>query len=262
MDKLLMIPAMIGGALAGSFLCLALSRFPARANSQRWLLRLCRPASRCDHCRSPIRWHDLVPLLSWLRLRGRCRNCHQRIALHHPVIELVSALLLAVLVLVSPSPAHFIWLALFSGMALLLSEIDRRQLLLPDILTYPLLWFGLTFHIALSPDRLLSAVAGAILGYLVLRFLAEAYYLLQCRQGLGRGDAKYLAAIGAWTGVFALPLVATLAALFGIGAWLLKRGWREKTSRQPFGPCLSFAGWYVLIAQHGNTDWLNGWFNG
>lgn len=261
MEQLLVASVMIMGALLGSFLCLAITRFPARADSRRWLRRLCQPASHCDHCGVSIRRRDLIPLVSYLLLRGRCRDCRLPIARHHITIECICACGLGALVLISSSPALFCWLALFSGMALLLSEIDRRHLLLPDILTYPLLWFGLTFHIALCPDRLLSAVTGAILGYLVLRLLGAAYYLLNHRQGLGRGDAKYLAAIGAWTGVFTLPLVATMAALFGISVWLVTRGWRKKTFRQAFGPSLSLAGWCVLIVQYGNADWVSGWFN-
>ncbi|WP_437611226.1 prepilin peptidase [Erwinia sp. V71] len=260
MDKLLVAPAIIAGALLGSFLCLAIARFPQHACSRWWLLRLCQPASCCDHCGARIRWRDLIPLVSLLLLRGACRDCHQTIARHHFVVECICALGLGALVLLSPSPALFIWLMLFSGIALLLSEIDRRRLLLPDVLTGPLLWLGLMFHIVLLPDAVASAVTGAIAGYLALRLLASVYALIYRRQGMGRGDAKYLAAIGAWTGVFSLPLVVTMAAALGIAGWLLTGGWRRKATRQPFGPCLSLAGWWVLIAQHGSTDWLTGLF--
>ncbi|MFS2221876.1 prepilin peptidase [Pantoea sp. B65] len=258
MDKWLVIPALLGGALLGSFLCLVIERFPAGVNGRCWLQRICRPPSRCGSCGHRLRLADLLPLLSWLWLRGRCRYCQQLITRYPCYIELTSALLLAVLVWhCYQRPALLAWLTLFSAVALVLSEIDRRHLLLPDALTLPLVWCGLLFNLHLSLHQLQQAVLGAMFGYLTLASLWWLYYLRRQREGIGWGDIKYFAAIGAWTGLSALPLVATLAAVLGIASWLAGQARREKTIQQPFGPCLSIAGWWVLLLQHGETDWFN-----
>ncbi|MBP2168594.1 prepilin signal peptidase PulO-like enzyme (type II secretory pathway) [Erwinia toletana] len=255
---LLVAPALIIGALLGSFLGLAIERFPACATGRCWLQRLCHPASRCNCCGHPLRLADLLPLISWLWLRGRCRYCRQAIGAYPCYIELLTGLLLALLAIGCQRPALFAWLTLFSCAAAVLSEIDRRHLLLPDVLTLPLLWCGLLFNLQLSCLHLQQAVSGAICGYLSFWLLSWLYRLARKHEGLGRGDSKYFAAIGAWTGVSELPLVATLAAATGIAIWLGKKVRCEKTILQPFGPCLSIAGWLVLIAQqNGETDWLN-----
>ncbi|MCU5771416.1 A24 family peptidase [Erwiniaceae bacterium BAC15a-03b] len=256
---LIVVPALMFGALLGSFLGLAIERFPACATGHCWLQRLCRPASHCVHCGHPLRLADLLPLISWLWLRGRCRYCQQAISIYPCYIELLTALLLALLAVGCQRPALFAWLTLFSCAAVVLSEIDRRHLLLPDVLTLPLLWCGLLFNLQRSSQHLQHAVSGALCGYLSFWLLYWLYRVARKREGLGRGDTKYFAAIGAWTGMSALPMVATLAAATGIIIWLGKKVRREKTILQPFGPCLSVAGWLVLIAQQNGEPYGFNW---
>ncbi|KOC87425.1 prepilin peptidase [Winslowiella iniecta] len=257
MDEWLIIAALLAGAILGSFLCLVIERFPVDADGRRWLARICHPASACSMCGHRLALRDLVPLLSWVILRGCCRYCHQPISRYPYYLESGTALLLALIAFSCPPPALFAWLTLFSCAVLVLSEIDRRHLLLPDAITLPLLWCGLLFNWQLSPLHLQQAVAGAICGYLSFRGLNEIYLWLRKQDGMGLGDAKFFAALGAWTGWLSLPLIATLAALIGIVVWLVSRLKGQKTIRQPFGPCLSVAGWSLLIAQHGESDWFS-----
>jgi len=261
MDEWLVIAALLAGAVLGSFLCLVIERFPMDANARVWLARICRPASACISCGRRLALRDLLPLISWLMLRGCCRYCHQPISRYSYYLESGTALLLATVAVSCPHPALFAWLALFSCAVLVLSEIDRRHLLLPDAITLPLLWCGLLFNLQLSPLHLQHALLGAICGYISFRGINQVYLWLRQQEGMGLGDAKYFAALGAWTGWLSLPLIATLAAAIGILGWLVSRLKGQKTIRQPFGPSLSVAGWSVLIAQHSETDWFSLLFN-
>lgn len=253
----ILVAALMSGAVLGSFLCLVIERFPVNADGRAWLARICRPASACNLCGGKLTSRDLVPLLSWLALRGHCRHCGGEISGYSFYIELITALMLTVLAMTIHQPALLAWLTLFSGCALILSEVDRRHLLLPDALTLPLLWCGLIFNMQLSPQHLQQSVAGALAGYLSLWLLSWGYRQIRKQEGIGLGDAKYLAAIGAWAGVFALPVIAMLAAGAGIISWLTDRLRGGKAIQQPFGPSLTIAGWSVLIAQHSDNDWFN-----
>lgn len=249
--------ALVTGALLGSFLCLVIERFPSDADGRNWLARICRPPSACNHCGEKLTMRELVPLFSWMLLRGRCCRCGQRISGYCCYIELLTALMLAALATAVHRPALFFGLSLFSCAALVLCEVDRRHLLLPDVLTLPLLWCGLLFNLQFSPHHLPQAILGSMAGYLCLWILYWLYRLIRRHEGMGLGDAKYLAAIGAWCGLSALPLVVTLASGITIAGWLTGKFRGKNTIQQPFGPGLTIAGWSVLIAQHKEHDWFS-----
>lgn len=212
--------------------------------------------SRCESCGHPLSPQDLVPLLSYVRQHGRCRYCAARIDPFHLTIELAAlAVALLTVLLADPAAPLLIGTALLGWILLTLSWIDARTFRLPDVLTLPLLLAGLG-EALLTGDRLtlLSRVLGAIVGWGALTLLGATYRAVRGRAGLGGGDAKLLAAGGAWTGLDALPTVLLVAALIGLAlaAVMALRG-KTMTLRTalPFGPCLAGAIWLVRLAGHG-----------
>ncbi len=207
------------------------------------------PRSRCPQCSREIRAHENIPVLSYLLLRGRCPGCATRISWQYPLVEALTAVLFAISILhFGPTPAGLAAM-LFTGILIAAAGIDARTTLLPDQLTLPLLWFGLAINYFGVFTDLESAVIGAIAGYLVLWLVYHAFRLLTGKEGMGYGDFKLLAALGAWLGWQALPLVLLLASLVGaiVGiALILLRG-RDRNIPIPFGPYLAAAGWIALI---------------
>jgi leader peptidase (prepilin peptidase) / N-methyltransferase len=228
--------------IVGSFLGVVIRRLP-EARPIAW------ERSRCEGCGAALGIRDLVPLLSWLALRGRCRSCHASIGWFYPGVELAS-LAIAVAALSVDSGTQ-IWLDCILGWWLLaLGWIDARHWLLPDLLTLPLVIVGLAAALAFEPGGLTDRAFGAAVGYLALRFLADLYRKLRGRDGLGEGDAKLLAAAGAWVGASGLPQVILIAALAGLvaAAGLRLAGIRlTAASALPFGPFLAFATWLVWL---------------
>lgn len=207
------------------------------------------PRSQCPNCARPIRAHENIPILSYLLLRGRCPGCATRISWQYPLVELLTAVLFVVTILFLGPTLGGLAALLFTGMLIAASGIDARTTLLPDQLTLPLLWFGLLLNLFGVFTDLESAVIGAIAGYLTLWLVYHAFRLLTGKEGMGYGDFKLLAAIGAWLGWQVLPLVLLLASLVGaiVGiALILLRG-RDRNVPIPFGPYLAAAGWIALI---------------
>lgn len=207
------------------------------------------PSSHCPHCAHRLAWWENLPVLSWLLLRGRCHACHAAISPRYPMVELTSAGLAAGLA------AYFGWgwpllgAALLTGYLLVLAWIDADTQLLPDCLTLPLLWLGLVFNLLSGQVSLEAALWGAIGGYGVLWLVNAMFKQLRGKNGLGGGDAKLLAALGAWLGVAALPGLIFGAALLAVIAGLGRAVWRRHTLNQPmpFGPWLAIAGWASLM---------------
>lgn len=207
------------------------------------------PASACPQCGHRLRPWENIPLLGFLWLRGTCSQCPARISWQYPLVEGLTAILF-VLALWQFGPNLTGLFALgFLATLVALAGIDARTTLLPDSLTLPLLWAGLLANsLGLFTD-LQSAVIGAMAGYLVLWTLYHAFRLLTGREGMGYGDFKLLAALGAWLGWQALPAVLVLAAGVGtiVGIVLILRG-RRRESPMPFGPYLAAAGALALLA--------------
>lgn len=200
--------------------------------------------SACEHCGHVLAPGDLVPVLSFLLLRGRCRYCGGAIGLFHPAVEL-AALTIAAIVFLAGPPGWAGWAGVALGWTLLAAAwIDAETFRLPDFLILPLILAGLAVTWALAPDALYNHAAAAALAYLGFRALDAGYFALRRRHGLGAGDAKLLAAAGAWTGLVALPLIILTAGLLGI---FLALGLRRRHEPIPFGPplALSFFLWWL-----------------
>jgi leader peptidase (prepilin peptidase)/N-methyltransferase len=211
---------------------------------------LCWPASHCPHCHTPLKlWHNL-PLLSFALLKGRCGFCHQRISLRYPTIELATAciwLLCAWHWGINPRGACW---AAFVTVLLALSVIDWQTTLLPDDLTQPLVWGGLMASALGWLDLPLShSVWGAVLGYGSLWFVATAFACITGKQGMGAGDFKLFAALGAWLGPLALLPTIMLASLSGavVGLALKLTHRLGNEGYVPFGPFLAIAGLTVAL---------------
>ena len=230
------------GLLVGSFLATIVLRWPAGRSALRG-------RSACDGCGHRLRAAELVPILSWAVLRGRCRTCHTRIPPEHLSIELAAALVGAVALLAHPGPAGAVT-ALLSWWLLLIAALDAKHHWLPDRLTLPLIPAGLVAALSgIGPDWR-ERVIGVVAGFLVLAIIAYCYKLLRGREGLGAGDPKLLAGLGAWLGWQQLPFVLLGAGLLGLAAVLLRHMWGEQvraTDRLPLGTLMALAAWPLWL---------------
>jgi leader peptidase (prepilin peptidase)/N-methyltransferase len=227
---------------------LELSDDPPEAETPRF--NLVTPRSLCPNCEAPIAWHDNIPVIGWFKRRGRCASCQAPISPQYPLVELAgSSLAVVVVMLFGPG-----WQGLFvlgACLALLaMAVIDFRTQLLPDSLTLPLLWAGLLYQLLFQPLLLSDAVIGAMAGYLSLWSFYWLFKLVTGKEGMGYGDFKLLAALGAWLGWQSLPLVLILSAgvgaMVGIAMQLLIP--RLRGLPMPFGPFLVMAGLIALLA--------------
>ncbi len=208
------------------------------------------PRSACPSCHTPIAAYDNIPLLSWLVLKGRCRHCQAPISVRYPAVELLTAVLSAVIAWqYGPTLTTAMLLFLTWGLVAL-SFIDIDKMLLPDQLTLPLLWLVLIFSLSqaafVSPA---DAILGAAAGYLSLWVVYWAFKLLTGKEGMGYGDFKLLAIFGALLGWQQLPLIILLSSLVGaiIGATLLTIQGKDKATPIPFGPYIAAAGWIAML---------------
>lgn len=229
--------------LVGSFLGVLIARLPT---GEPVILG----RSRCPRCATRLAPRDLVPLLSWAWQRGRCRHCGARLGLFYPLVELAATLVAAVAVAIVPAP--WVWPSCGLGWVLLtLACIDARHLILPDVLTLPLIPAGLAVAAVARPALLASHLAGALIGFALPWLLRRAYVRLRHREGLGLGDVKLLAAAGAWLGWQGLPgvlLLGAAAALLTVLAEAVIRDRLERDRPIPFGPFLCLAFWVSWLA--------------
>ncbi len=234
--------SLVAAPFVGSFLGVVVRRLP-EGRSIAW------GRSRCEYCGAALKARDLVPLYSWLAAKGRCRFCRHPLGWFYPGIEL--AALAVALAAVAVDRGAELWLdCLFGWWLLTLGWIDLQRWLLPDVLTLPLVIAGLAAAAALDPEQLTDRALGAALGYLALRVIALLYRLLRGHEGLGHGDAKLLAASGAWVGTSALPQVVLGAAVSALvaAACLRLAGVRlDARSALPFGPFLALATWLIWL---------------
>lgn len=205
--------------------------------------------SACDHCGVPLTLRDLVPVLTWVARRGRCRCRRFWLGWFYPGIEL-AALAVAISALAVMS-GWLLWVSLAFGWTLLaLAAIDHRHYILPDVQTLPLIPAGLTVAFLVDPAKLPDHLIGAVAGFAGFALIAWAYRRLRGRDGLGLGDAKLLAAGGAWLGWQALPSVVVIAAGTALAVALAARlagGKLQATTRIAFGPYLALGIWLVWL---------------
>jgi leader peptidase (prepilin peptidase) / N-methyltransferase len=214
------------------------------------------PRSACPNCKAPIKAWQNIPVVSWLVLRGRCASCKTKISVRYPVVELATGILSAWVAW------HFGFTAA-AGCALVvtwtliaLTGIDIDHQLLPDNLTLPLMWAGLLAAAVLGPTpgvtlpvSAMSAIIGATAGYVSLWLVFHAFKLVTGKEGMGYGDFKLFAALGAWLGWKVLPLVIILSAATGavLGILMIALRGRDRSAPMPFGPYLAAAGWLAMM---------------
>ena len=222
---------------------------------------LMRPGSRCPACGHAIRWHENIPVLGWLRLRGRCAACGVRIGLRYPLVEALTGAVFAGLGWhLGPAPTTLMWCAVAAAL-LALAFIDWDTTLLPDSLTQPLLWAGLLAAAAGWTLPLAQALAGAVAGYLSLWSVYWLFKLTTGKEGMGYGDFKLFAAIGAWLGWQALLPVLLMASVIGaIVGLAMKAGNTLREGRYvPFGPFLAGGALVAMLAGTEALLALMGW---
>lgn len=216
------------------------------------------PASHCPNCKTPLGWQHNLPLISWLIQQGKCFSCKDKIPLRYPLVELAGGVL--ALLIAWRFGANFATLVYlgFALSLLALAVIDAQTQLLPDKITLPLVWAGLIWHWLFSSSQMFDqAFSGALLGYLSLWSLFWVFKLLTGREGMGYGDFKLLAAIGAWLGAPALVPVVLLASVSGlVAALVLKLNAKWQGQALPFGPHLVIGCLLLLIGGRELAGWL------
>jgi len=265
----LILVCVLFGLLVGSFLNVVIHRIPKMMEAT-WrqearelleqpapkgeetppIFNLVTPGSHCPHCNHRIRWYENVPVVSWALLKGRCSGCKAAISKRYPIIELLTALVAGLCAWRFGYDPWLIFMLYGSFTLLALAVIDLDTTLLPDDLTYPLLWAGLLASVlGISPVSLPDAVIGAMAGYLALWSLYWVFKLLTGKEGMGYGDFKLLAALGAWLGWQYLPVVVLLSSVVGLvfAVSMMASGSVKRDQGIPFGPYLAIAGWIALL---------------
>lgn len=254
------------GLLVGSFLNVVILRLPRMLEAE-WKseardlldlpadaasakkLSLTYPASCCPGCKAPIRAWQNIPVISWLLLRGRCASCKTGISIQYPLVEFVSAVMSAVCVWRFGWSPQLAAALLFTWTLIALTVIDLRETILPDDLTLPLMWIGLALSTVGVFVGMSASIWGAIAGYLSLWSIYHLFRIATGKHGMGYGDFKLMAALGAWFGAAALPLMLLLSSVVGavVGLSLIVFGKHDRNVPIPFGPYLAGAGWLMLI---------------
>ncbi len=254
------------GLLVGSFLNVVIYRLPVmmerewRSECRELLnqpnsddihetLSLLFPRSHCPHCRRKISALENIPILSYLFLGGKCRSCKANISLRYPVVELLSCVMVATVAWRFGFGFPALGGIILTWALISLSAIDVDTYLLPDSVTIPALWLGITFNLFNTFTDLESSVIGAIAGYLALWSVYILFKLLTGKEGMGFGDFKLLAMLGAWLGWQALPIIIIASSFVGavVGITLILFRINPQDKPIPFGPYLAAAGWVTLL---------------
>ena len=273
--------ALILGLLVGSFLNVVIYRVPEGLN-RNWKLQakqmldlpleqgegerfnIFMPPSHCPSCKVAIKPWQNIPILSYVLLKGQCKHCHAAISLRYPLVELLTGLVFAV----CAWKFGVTWTALaamvFSAYLIAMIFIDADTQLLPDQLTLPLMWGGIVFHLAaylLQADwgitTLVDSLLGAIVGYMSLWSIFQLFKLVTGKEGMGYGDFKLLAALGAWLGISVLPIIIIMSAVVGLIFALIMKV--AKNQPMPFGPYLAISGWIVLVFSQPISQFIQWW---
>ncbi len=263
------------GLVVGSFLNVVIYRLPEMMEAQ-WRrdyaefsgeapeespkLSLAFPGSRCPHCDAEIKPTQNIPVLSYLALGGKCAACKAPISVRYPIVEAITAFLWVLCGLqfgVSNALAGAMFL---TAVLVVLTAIDLDHQLLPDSLTLPLVWIGLLLNIDNTFVSLESAVLGAVFGYLCLWTVFWLFKIVTGKEGMGHGDFKLLAALGAWFGLAALPTIVLLSSVVGavLGVALIVTGKQDRETPMPFGPFLAGAGLIHLFYPSILLTWVTG----
>ena len=266
--------AVVLGLLVGSFLNVVIYRIPVimergwttfskehlnlpLSDEEKQPFNLMLPKSRCPKCHAGVKAWQNIPVISYLFLGGRCASCRTPISKRYPLVEILTALLFGIVAW------RYGWSMLtfgglvFTAMLLALTFIDADTQYLPDSLTLPLIWLGLLFNYDGTFVSLQQAVLGAVFGYMSLWSLNYIHKLIRGMDGMGGGDFKLLAALGAWMGVSVLPIIVLVAALVGVIAAVILKA--AKSQPIAFGPCLAIAGWLAFAGYEDVMMGVNWW---
>ena len=273
--------ALILGLLVGSFLNVVIYRVPEGLNRS-WKLQakqmldlpldqgegerfnILMPPSHCPSCKAAIKPWQNIPILSYVLLKGQCKHCQTAISLRYPLVELLTGLVFAVCAWKFGATWTALATMVFSAYLIAMIFIDADTQLLPDQLTLPLMWGGIVFHLAaylLQADwgitTLVDSLLGAIVGYMSLWSIFQLFKLVTGKEGMGYGDFKLLAALGAWLGISVLPIIIIMSALVGLVFALIMKV--AKNQPMPFGPYLAISGWIVLIFSQPIGQFIQWW---
>ena len=273
--------ALVLGLLVGSFLNVVIYRVPEGLN-RNWKLQakqmldlpleqgegerfnILMPPSHCPSCKSAIKPWQNIPILSYVLLKGQCKHCHAAISLRYPLVELLTGLVFAVCAWKFGATWTAVAAMVFSAYLIAMIFIDADTQLLPDQLTLPLMWGGIVFHLAaylLQADwgitNLVDSLLGAIVGYMSLWSIFQLFKLVTGKEGMGYGDFKLLAALGAWLGISVLPIIIIMSAVVGLIFALIMKV--AKNQPMPFGPYLAISGWIVLVFSQPISQFIQWW---
>ena len=278
---LVVLLALILGLLVGSFLNVVIYRVPEGLH-RNWKLQakqmldlpleqgegerfnILMPPSHCPSCKAAIKPWQNIPILSYVLLKGQCKHCHAAISLRYPLVELLTGLVFAVCAWKFGATWTALAAMVFSAYLIAMIFIDADTQLLPDQLTLPLMWGGIVFHLAaylLQADwgitNLVDSLLGAIVGYMSLWSIFQLFKLVTGKEGMGYGDFKLLAALGAWLGISVLPIIIIMSAVVGLIFALIMKV--AKNQPMPFGPYLAISGWIVLVFSQPISQFIQWW---
>ena len=273
--------ALVLGLLVGSFLNVVIYRVPEGLN-RNWKIQakqvldipleqgegerfnILMPPSHCPSCKTAIKPWQNIPILSYVLLKGQCKHCHIAISLRYPLVELLTGLVFAVCAWKFGATWTALAAMVFSAYLIAMIFIDADTQLLPDQLTLPLMWGGIVFHLAaylLQADwgitTLVDSLLGAIVGYMSLWSIFQLFKLVTGKEGMGYGDFKLLAALGAWLGISVLPIIIIMSAVVGLIFALIMKV--AKNQPMPFGPYLAISGWIVLVFSQPISQFIQWW---
>jgi len=250
MTQLLIFSGILG-LVIGSFLSMLTWRLPRimMLEEEAQFKEISVGGSKCPQCDTNLPWYRLIPLFSWLASKGKCHNCKTKISPRYPLIETATATLTIACMWQFDLTADGIAATLFSWILIAIFVIDYEHQLILDNLSLPLLWLGLLFNSQNLFATPADAIWGAAIGYLLLWIVFHAFKLTTGKEGMGYGDFKLLAALGAWFGFIALPQIILIAAvtsiLLGVIGMVLKT--RDRDTPMAFGPFLALGGWATLF---------------
>ena len=254
------------GLLVGSFLNVVILRLPVMMESD-WQQQCCEllniddsrykknnfnlitPRSRCPSCDHHISAIENIPVISYIFLRGKCKKCGTKISLRYPLVELTSAITVTIVAFYFGVSLQALFAIFLTWALIALSMIDFDHQLLPDDITLPFLWFGIIINLFGIFTDIESSILGAIFGYGILWIVYITFKMITGKEGMGHGDFKLLAVLGAWFGWQSLPLIIILSSLVGaiIGVSLMIFKSHDRNTAIPFGPYLAIAGWVSML---------------
>lgn len=263
-DSVVVVAMGVFGLLIGSFLSVIVFRLPImlyRDAPEHWTgppgeidpesvetVTLIAPRSRCVHCQHQLRWYENIPIVSYILLRARCAACHKTISPLYPVVELLACVVTIVAVVRLGGDIRLFGALVLSYALITVSLIDLRHSILPDDIVLPVMWLGLLCNAFELFVPLKDALFGAVAGYVTLWLIYRLHRMATGKEGMGYGDFKLSAMLGAWLGIGLVPVVLVLAfaggALFGTGLMISRRA--KIASAISFGPWLAVAGWICL----------------